>query len=59
MRLAGSISNQPEESTARLRLQIPAIRSPKRQQKAKAELLEAIAAELLEILESEQTPMAA
>ena len=59
MRLAGSTSTDPEEPTARLRLQIPAIRSTKRQQKAKAELLDAVAAELLEQFESEQTPMAA
>ena len=59
MRLAGSPSTQPDEPTVRLRLQIPAIRSVKRQQKAKAELLDAIAAELLEHLESEQAPMAA
>ena len=59
MRLAGSPSTQPDEPTIRLRLQIPAIRSTKRQQKAKAELLDAIAAELLERLESEQSPIAA
>ena len=59
MRLAGPPSTQPDEPTVRLRLQIPAIRSAKRQQKAKAELLEAIAAELLEHLESEQNPLAA
>jgi len=59
MRLAGSTSTQPEEPTARLRLQIPAIRTAKRQQTARAELLDAIAAELLEHLESEQPPMAA
>ena len=59
MRLAGSPSTQPDEPTVRLRLQIPAIRSAKRQQKAKAELLDAIAAELLEGLESEQNPIAA
>ena len=58
MRLAGSTSTDPEEPTARLRLQIPAIRSTKRQQKAKAELLDAVAAELLEQLESEQSPIA-
>ena len=59
MRLAAPPSTQNDELTARLRLQIPAIRSLKLQQKAKAELLNAIAAELVEALESEQTPMAA
>ena len=59
MRLTGSPSTQPDEPTIRLRLQIPAIRSTQRQQKAKAELLDAIAAELLESLESEQKPIAA
>ena len=59
MRLAAPPSTQNDELTARLRLQIPAIRSVKLQQKAKAELLNAIAAELVEALESEQTPMAA
>jgi len=42
-----------------LRLRIPAIRSFKGQEKAKAELMDAIAAELLEQLESEQTAIAA
>ena len=59
MRLAGSTSTHPKEPTARLRLQIPAIRSAERQQKAKAEILDAVASELLELLESEQTPLAA
>ena len=59
MRLAGSSLADPEEPTARLRLRIPAIRSCKGQEKAKAELLDAVAAELLEQLESEQTAIAA
>ena len=59
MRLAGSLLAGPEEPTARLRLRIPAIRSFKGQEKAKAELMDAIAAELLEQLESEQTAIAA
>ncbi len=59
MRLAGAPSPQLDEPTIRLRLQIPAIRSTKRQQKAKAELLDAIAAELLEGLESEENPITA
>lgn len=59
MRLAGSSLADPEEPTARLRLRIPAIRSFKGQEKAKAELLDAIAAELLAQLEPEQTVIAA
>ena len=59
MRLAGSTWTNPEEPTARLRLRIPAIRSFKRQAKAKAELLDAVAAELLDKLEWEQTGIAA
>ena len=59
MRLAGSSLADPEEPTARLRLRIPAIRSFKGQEKAKAELLDAIAAELFAQLESEETVIAA
>ena len=40
MRVAGSPMADPEEATIRLRLRIPAIRSFRRQEKAKAELLE-------------------
>ena len=59
MRLAGSPRADPNEPTARLRLRIPAIRSVKGQEKAKAELLDAVAAELLDKLESEQSAFAA
>ena len=59
MRLAGSQSADPEEATVRLRLRIPAIRSFRRQEKAKAELLDAVAAELLNDLASEQIAVAA
>ena len=59
MRLAGSSLADPEEATIRLRLRIPAIRSFKGQEKAKAELLDAIAGELLENLASEETAIAA
>ena len=59
MRLAGAPSPDPEGPTARLRLQIPAIRSFRLQKKAKAELLDAIAAELLERFTSEATAIAA
>ena len=59
MRLAGSPWADANEPTARLRLRIPAIRSFKGQEKAKAELLDAVAAELLDKLESEQSAIAA
>ena len=54
MRLAGSPLADPEDPSARLRLRIPAIRSFRRQEKAKKELLDAVAAELLYQLESDQ-----
>ena len=59
MRLAVSPLTDPNEPTARLRLRIPAIRSFKRQEKAKAELLDAIAAEILDNVASEQSAIAA
>ena len=59
MRMAGAPSTDLEERTARLRIRIPAIRSFKRQEAAKAELLEAIAVEMLKNLESEQSAFAA
>ena len=57
--LAGSPLADSEEATIRLRLRIPAIRSFRRQEKAKAELLDAVAAELLSNLGSELTAIAA
>lgn len=59
MRLAGSSLANPEKASARLRLQIPAIRSSRGQEKAKAELLNAVSAELLDYLEADQTVIAA
>ena len=59
MRLAGHPLSDSAEQTARLRLRIPAIRSFKRQEAAKAELLDLIAAELLETLELEETALTA
>lgn len=59
MRLAGSPFASPEEPAVRLRLRMPAMRSLKGQEKAKAELLDAIAGELLENLASEETAIAA
>ena len=59
MRLAGSPLADPNEPTARLRLRIPAIRSFKRQEKAKAELLNSVVAELQENTVAEQTAIAA
>ena len=59
MRLAGSQFADPDEPTVRLRVRIPAIRSFRRQEKAKAELLDAIAADLLDKLELNHTGIAA
>ena len=59
MRLAGAPLTGREEPTVRLRLRIPAIRTVKGQEKARAELLDAIAAELLDNLEFDQTAIAA
>ena len=59
MRLAGSSLAKCEMASARLRLQIPAIRNSREQEKAKAELLNAVSAELLEYLEADQTVTAA
>ena len=59
LRLAGSSLVNPEKASARLRLQIPAIRSFRGQEKAKAELLNAVSAELFEYLDAEQTVIAA
>ena len=59
MRLSGSSLVNPEKGTARIRLQIPAIRSFRGQEKAKTELLNAVSVELLEYLEGDQTVTAA
>ena len=59
MRLAGSSLANSEKASARIRLQIPAIRSLRGQEKAKAELLNAVSAELLEYLEPDQSVIAA
>ena len=59
IRLAGAPLADPNEPTARLRLRIPAIRSFKGQEKAKAELLDAVAAELLDNIAFEQSTVAA
>ena len=47
MRLAGASNQEATETTARLRLRIPAIRRTQRQKKAEDELLDAVCAELL------------
>ena len=47
MKLAGASSQDAAETTARLRLRIPAIRRSKRQKEAEDELLDAVCAELL------------
>ena len=59
MRLSGSTDLDPAEPTLRLRLRVPAIHSAERQRKAEEELLDAIAAELLESLECDQDVTAA
>ena len=59
MRLASFTLSDPEAPTVRLRLRVPAIRNFGRQEKAKAELLDAVAAELLDTIGSEQTGIAA
>ena len=59
IRLAGSSLANPEKASVRLRLQIPAIRCCIGQEKAKAELLNAVSTELLEHLEIEQSLFAA
>ncbi len=51
MRLAGEMRVQTHEPTLRLRLRIPAVRSLKAQKQVEDELLDAIAAELLEAMD--------
>ena len=58
MRLAGHPLSDSAEQTARLRLRIPAIRSFKRREAAR-QVLDLIAAELLETLELEETALTA
>ena len=59
IRLAGSTGPQIMEPTIRLRLRVPALHSAQRRQKAEEELLDSIAAELLETLECDQAAIAA
>ena len=59
MRLADASHADPTEPTVRIRVCIPAIRTTKRQQLVEDELLEAVAAELLQAIHADQTPMAA
>ena len=59
MRLAGQTNMQQENPTLRLRLQIPAVRSLKRQKQVEDELLEAIAEELLTLTDAFDTNIAA
>ena len=54
MRLAGTTSAEPQNSTLRVRLKVPAIRSLRRQQQVEEELLEAIALELLSLMTAEE-----
>ncbi|MAD08798.1 MAG: hypothetical protein CMP86_15465 [Gammaproteobacteria bacterium] len=59
MRLSGQTSMREGDSSLRLRLLIPEIRSLKRRQQVEAELLDAIAAELLSAMENDTTNLAA
>ena len=59
IRLAGQTDRQQENPTLRLRLQIPAVRSLKRQKQVEDELLEAIAEELLTLTDTYDTNIAA
>ena len=59
MRLAGQTIVSPDDSTLRLRLRIPEIRSHKRRQQVEEELLNAIAAELLSTIENDEHHLAA
>ena len=59
MRLSGQTSMRNGDSSLRLRLLIPEIRSLKRRQQVEAELLDAIAAELLSAIENDTTNLAA
>ena len=59
MRLVATREVEPDESTARLRLRIPALRSVARKRLAERELKQAIAAELLASLETDADTIAA
>ena len=59
MRLAGEQSVDAATPTMRVRMRIPAIHSSKRREKVEKELLNAIAAELLDAIDQENNPIAA
>ena len=59
IRLAGEVDEDPSGPSARLRLRIPKIRHPHRQQRAKKELLQSVASELLQSMEYNETGKAA
>ena len=59
MRLAGASRQESAETTARLRLRIPAIRRSKQQKEAERELLDAVCAELLASISSDAQDLAA
>ena len=59
MRLAGASSHEAAETTARLRLRIPAIRLSQRQKQAEDELLDAVCAELLASISADDKDLAA
>ena len=54
IRLAGESDEDPSAPTARLRLRIPKILRPHRQQHAKKELLRSVASELLQCIENNE-----
>ena len=59
MRLAGQMAVETAQPTMRIRMQIPALRSLERRQKVEAELLNAIAQELLTVIETNDEIVAA
>ena len=58
MRLAGANSQEAAETTARLRLRIPAIRTSLRRKMAENELLDAVCAELLASIHDDSLDLA-
>jgi len=59
MRLAGETNVLLEDPTLRLRLQIPAVRSLRRQKQIEEELLDAIAGEILDAIDTDEATIAA
>lgn len=59
MRLVGTGEVETGEPTVRLRLKVPALRTPDRRRRAEQELKKAVAAELLASLEADSSTIAA